>query len=320
MSEGIYYASFVVDERPYCVWEWDLPERNAEFLSRVDPRYFEYLGRSLAKDLDGEDRQRAAVALRAHYAHGIEAFFSLLFAALQAPDCIPGWLLKYQLDDLDHLIKVVQGHGRMKTRVELEECSWKGLALAIHKGPATAPEVAPLITEGFAGLWARFAHDFTNEKQRAEFNSIKHGFRIGPGGFILRIGPDKGDGKRPPSSEMHSLGGSKFGSTFYIPEYLKKTRHNFRIRKHSLNWVPENHIQGLQALSISIGNVITFLKGVNGIGTEKDNYFIPSDPEYFIAPWKLAPGVHGIGIDTIVTNEQIDIISKEEILSSYNKD
>lgn len=41
----------------------------------------------------------------------------------------------------------------------------------------------------FSTLWYRFAGDYLNENLIAEYNSLKHGFRINPGGFKLMVGP-----------------------------------------------------------------------------------------------------------------------------------
>jgi hypothetical protein len=49
------------------VWEWNLPERNLEYLERVDPTYFDYVGRVNAKKLGTDDGQHAAMAIRTAY-------------------------------------------------------------------------------------------------------------------------------------------------------------------------------------------------------------------------------------------------------------
>src|SRR5690349_21028069 len=90
--EDIYYVPFVVNEKPFCVWEWDLPQRNLDFIGSLDAEYFEYVAKISARELEGEDCQRAAVTIRAAYSHGLETLFALLFAALQAPACMVGWI------------------------------------------------------------------------------------------------------------------------------------------------------------------------------------------------------------------------------------
>ena len=69
---------FAVDETPYCVWEEDLRERNLRFVESIDYRYFEYIATTHAANLEGEDQQRAAIALRTGYHHALETFFTLL--------------------------------------------------------------------------------------------------------------------------------------------------------------------------------------------------------------------------------------------------
>lgn len=36
-------VQFMVADRPYCVWGWDIDERNAELLRGIDPWYFKHL-------------------------------------------------------------------------------------------------------------------------------------------------------------------------------------------------------------------------------------------------------------------------------------
>ena len=83
---------FAVADEPYCCWEYDLAERNQRFLATLDATYFHYVADRHFEEVEGENRQRAAVALRAAYHHGLETLFSLLGALTQAPDAVPAWL------------------------------------------------------------------------------------------------------------------------------------------------------------------------------------------------------------------------------------
>lgn len=67
----------------------------------------------------------------------------------------------------------------------------------------------------FSTLWYRFAGDYLNENLIAEYNSLKHGFRINPGGFKLMVGPESTPGVAAPAERMTSLGSSEFGSSFF---------------------------------------------------------------------------------------------------------
>ena len=35
-KSGIFYSKFVVNERPYCLWDWQLPRANLEFIDDID--------------------------------------------------------------------------------------------------------------------------------------------------------------------------------------------------------------------------------------------------------------------------------------------
>lgn len=101
---------FAAGEDPYCVWDWDLRDRNIQYLKSFDPHYFDYMARTNAAHLGAEDtgeRRRAATAIRAAYHHGLECFFALLFATLQAPDCIVGWMQVYTPAKLRNLVKAL---------------------------------------------------------------------------------------------------------------------------------------------------------------------------------------------------------------------
>jgi hypothetical protein len=130
--DGIMYSRFAVNDRPFCVWEWDLEERTSEFLRTLNPKYFEYIAQLHYPELGGENAQLAAVALRTNYTHALESFFALLFASFQAPDCIPGWLAKYQLSDLRALITKVNKNMAFRTKIKLSSSTWESLATAVH--------------------------------------------------------------------------------------------------------------------------------------------------------------------------------------------
>lgn len=87
---------FVVGEKDaFCVWDPDFRERNLTFIESVDADYFMYLAAVHGEQI-AEEPQHAAFALRTAYHHGLETFFSLLFAAVQAPRVAYAWVLKYR--------------------------------------------------------------------------------------------------------------------------------------------------------------------------------------------------------------------------------
>ena len=91
---NLYRYVFAVGSKVYCCWEHDLPRRNDKFLSSIDCEYFRYIAQLHLDQIEGENKQRAAVALRSAYHHGLETFFSLVGALCQAPGAVPAWIPK----------------------------------------------------------------------------------------------------------------------------------------------------------------------------------------------------------------------------------
>jgi hypothetical protein len=319
-NEGIRFSRFAVDDRPFCVWEWDLEQRNTEFIDTLDPGYFEYVARFHVANIDGDDARRAAVSLRTSYAHGLESFFALLFACFQAPDCVPGWLARYQLSDLRALVKKVHNGRPFKSKIATPATSWDELAAAVHGLTIAEGEKQVLWRRELGYLWGGFARDFLDEEQSIEYNSLKHGFRVSPGGFSLRVGFEPEPGIPPPPEEMIGMGSSRFGSTYFKPEALagQGGRH-FRIRRQSRNWIPENHYHGLRLLSGSMSNIINFLKILRGADPVTTKIRRPENLEIYRYPWRLSAGTVSFNLDTVVSSKDIKEFTAEEVLDVYNR-
>ena len=108
MNGAIQNVRFVVDETPYCLWDADIRQRNLDFLDSIDPGYSN-IADLHGQSLDGQEKQYAAAALRVAYSQGLETLFALLCAAIQAPDCVEGWLTKYQNSELESVVKKING-------------------------------------------------------------------------------------------------------------------------------------------------------------------------------------------------------------------
>jgi hypothetical protein len=138
------------------------------------------------------------------------------------------------------------------------------------------------------------------------------------GGFTIDMGFQDEPGIPAPPKRMVSFGGSEFGTKFYVPERLvNKT--NFRVKRKSLNWSPENLIYGLILASNSIGNVISFLKIVNGVEPSKVNFAWPTDEESFEGPWKEKFHFTSFDMNSIIDESWIRPLTPQEILSVYSE-
>ena len=171
--------------------------------------------------------------------------------------------------------KVQRGQS-IHAKLGIKPITWQTIAQKVltFGSFADTPEQENRIKEQFAAAWALFAHDFSDEKGTEEYNSIKHGFRIKTGGFHLGIAREDTPGIPAPLERMQLLGGSDFGSSFFTPERNddpkkadKDTGHfkrHFRVRRNSRNWAPETSFYGLHLLSISLQNILSFLKAIHG--------------------------------------------------------
>lgn len=225
MEDVLQYSPFVVGDRPFCVWEWDLRQRNREFLDSVDPNYFRYAAAVHADQIDGDHSQVAALGLRLTYSHAMEAFFALLCAALQAPGCIFGWFDKYKEDDIRTLLERIKLGGRVRSVVELEETSWAGISTVIHRCLALEDKQKETrIKDRYAELWAWLALEFLNPLVHREYNCIKHGMRVGKGGFHMTAGIEAIPGVPASPEAMQSLGAVRSGQASSWARALGTTR------------------------------------------------------------------------------------------------
>ncbi len=313
------FAKFFVGERPQVVHEWDIRARNREFLSGIDPKYFEYMGRTHAASLETDDKQYAALAIRSLYSQALETFFALLFATAQAHLAVYAWVLRYNPKDLDGLIEAMRTHQPIYSQRWPRPASWLDLSNWIHSlwRFGDSDETDRRIKEGFAQAWQRFAYDFTDQAAREEYNSIKHGLRTRSGGFHLLFGVQDELGTPAPVERMQRLGGSDFGTTYYRGEKLCDTANNFRARRCSRNWNPRNLVKGVDLLSISMENVLSFAKRLNGAGEGFPGHY-PLNEETFMAPWEMGIGPITMNLDKNLDNEDVSPFSEEEIKDTFD--
>jgi hypothetical protein len=313
-------VKFVVDETPYACWDWDLPKKNLDFLDGIDADYFEYVAKANASSLDGEDKHRAALSLRLTYSQGLETLFALLCSAVQAPQCTIGWMLSYKIEELQHLVQKITQGSTVYSRLNIKRITWDSLAECIHCGLRYEQEKVTWIQEGFGTLWLRFAGEFTNTKIMQEYNSAKHGLRTRLGGFSISIGKEQTFGVPPPPEQMQSLGGSTFGTSFFTAQrIIDDQRLNFHPRNLSRNWDPEDLLHALILISMSINNVVSFLRILNGVPGDKCRFLNPRNSDEFDTPWRSRISVTDTAWDTAVSVSDIVPATKSDVLDSYGQ-
>lgn len=311
-------VKFVVYVTPFTCWDWDLKEKNLEFLDGIDAGYFSYVANLYSDHIGGDDKHRAAVSLRLVYSQGLETLFALLCSAVQAPHCAVGWVLNYKNADLLNLVRNISNKETIYSRFKETPVTWELLARHIHGGLCYEEDKRMWIQKGFGRLWAWFAMEFVDENRTLEYNCIKHGLRVRPGGFDLAVGHEDTPGVPAPPEKMMSLGGSDFGSSYFAKEYiLPRDKCNFRPRRHSRNWSLHNLANGLVLISMSINNIVSWLRGVNGVPMRKCRFENPLSQDLFEEPWKESVGTDHISMDRVIVPEHVAPFSREDILHSY---
>lgn len=277
------------------------------------------MGRINVEHLEGGGASQAATALRAAYLHGLETFFYLLGAAVQAPGCLPGWVHRARPHEVRTFVRRVHSHQVAKCRLLPSAVTWSSLAKLVHGNIAKAEDRKREIQRRFGVLWERFAKDFLDELFLAEHNSFKHGFRSRAGGFVLQVGIEPAHGVAPPQSQMQTMGGSAFGSSFFVlqpivgsPVPTKIDRH-FYLAKQNLNWRPEAMFEALQLLSMSVNNLLSFLKTTHGRPGTEQTFLNPEDLAFFDRPWQRSTGTTSLRMDLPVEEPQIRRFTNDQL-------
>ncbi|MDO9301870.1 MAG: hypothetical protein Q7T89_10830 [Anaerolineales bacterium] len=318
------YGHFLVDERAFCVWDKDIKEITLDFLANVDPEYFEYLADVNYENLESEDEkvsQHAAVAIRAAFSQGLETLFAFIFAAIQAPHCVSAWMSLYKSSELYKLVRKVSKREKILSLLKTKAMNWQVLSNVVHESLVLEDkDKENIIKNGFGQLWSQFASAYLQDGFSTEYNSIKHGLRVKPGGFSLAIGVEDKPGVHAPPERMVLMGKSKFGTSYYDVEQIEDLKRHIQIRRNSRNWSPEDMVWGLKLISTSISNIISALKIFNGIKADEVQFHWPNDLEAFKEPSKRAQslGVTSIsGFKTIIPKEVVTDFSKDEIIQKY---
>lgn len=318
-NQGI---SFVVDEQPRMFWDWELQEKNLKFLRGIDGKYFEYLVHKHVEHLEDEDENKhyAALSIRMAYFQALETLFALLCSLIQAPNCPLGWMLSYW--DLRSLVTKVNSRQRLYSRLAKNPITWRELSEIVHKGIPFDDEKNAWITQGFGDCWANFAADFVQNDLSREYNSIKHGLRTKLGGFTLAIGMETTPGVPAPKENMEVWGKSTFGSSFYVSEKIGEHKLHYRPRFHGQNWDTDKLSSAVFVAAMSITNVASYLRILNGDPPEDCEFRTPDGKEIFDEilsfKGKFKINITGMTFDTTLEPDQIDPWPKEKILGTYN--
>jgi hypothetical protein len=315
-------TAYFVNERPQVTWAWDLEERNLRFLRSIDPAYFTHIARTQVPLLAKGDAtaQYAAAAIRITHAQAIETLFALLGAMAQAPNGPIGWMLAYSNSDLRAVTASLVSRPGL-----IERSMWEGgvtlsdLSRLVVDRAAWDREKKDEVAKSFLRLWNHWSKSILDENQVAEYNSFKHGSRAALGGHTVAVGHETTPGAVAAPEGMVSLGGSAFGSTFYKPVALDGWLHRYP-RQQSHNWNVEGLVAGLELLAISIGNVTSSLRILGGDDPTQCRFEVPENFDAFDVPLTPVGGLRSSSVDLRLGIENIDRLTKAEVLAKLTPD
>lgn len=320
--DKVPFSAFVIDEKPYCLWDAENKHINLDTIKRIDPKYFSAMAEIFKPLLESDQKQYVSIALRTFYSHALETLFALICATIQAPHCVVGWLLKYQNRDLFSLVRKIHSVEPILTIPQLKierPKNWNNIAKVIFSPIKTDEVEKNKIIESFGELWSHFAFDFLNQLASEEYNSIKHGLRLHMSGFYFAMGIQKHKGEIVPSDRMNLVSQSDFGSSFFTIEKMKKAN-NIIVHHKSINWHPDNFINALILISISIQNILCFLQIANREEAISFEYLVPSEIEFYKSPWANSAGcMQSIGINSRINTDVVEPLSDEEIMEFYKE-
>ncbi len=314
---GLAGYVFAVGDRPYCCWEWDLPERNLQFLESLDTKYYGYIAGLCIAELETDSGMSASIVLRGAYHQGVETLISLLGAYVQAPGAVPAWLARAQTSDLEDVAQSLLNGRPLLTRSGRHSVTLRMLANDILRFSWPENDGEDSTSSRFASFWAHLCRDLLDPIQRAEYNAIKHGLRVGPGGFTLAVGVEETPGV--PATEMRSVGGATHGTTFLQSEKVGESSHHMRVRRVSLNWSARTMAHRLSLISMSINNVIGSLRCDLGVDPTTVRFLRPDSPEGFDVARGEPQGVRSVDMDKVVRISPVDEWPKERLIEELER-
>lgn len=297
--------TYFVGHRPQATWGTALEAKNLDFLRSLDPAYFVHVVKTHQPLLDAEDGHYSSAVLRLAYGQALETLMALIAASLQSPKCIAGWMIAYKNDDLRTAIEDVLQGDRTFFLPAVRAQPLGTLAVQVFRRADCPQEKRDRVAQWFSNAWERLCCDFLDDLDTREYNSLKHGTRIGLGGFQIGVGPIVGNGRG--SSDVRLLGSSRYGSRFFVATKLSGNLHHL-VKSVSKNWSVENLCDAILLMATSIKNIVSFLRLLGGDENPMQCRFEFWDDETaYELPWSRSTGVSSMtGIDYKVEASDIE--------------
>lgn len=116
----------------------------------------------------------------------------------------------------------------------------------------------------------------------------------------MAIGLEPAYGVAPPPDQMRSIGGSTYGSSFFVASPVRESKWHVRTRRTRLNWLPIPLAQRLVLILMSINNVIGCLRCDLGIDPTTVTFQRPISASAFDEVWSRSPGITSSTMDSTI--------------------
>jgi hypothetical protein len=95
--------------------------------------------------------------------------------------------------------------------------------------------------------------------------------------------------------------------------------YNPKAADRARNWDPEGLFMSIDLIALSIHNVVSWLRMLNGTAAQQLTYSWPENPDYFDIAMNKPPSLNNLTYDEVIDENEIKFLSREEILASYEQ-
>lgn len=307
---------YAVDDELFCFWAPDLKAAAVAFLKSLDPDYFLYVAKQGLPHIgDKENEMRAGASMRLAFFHGSETLLLLLAAVVQAPWCPQAYLGQCQNVPLRNVLDAIdEGKPVRKFNHRLQDLSWHGIAFEVLRLSGFSPTQISKTAELLGRFWADLSAKNQDEIAIAEYNSIKHGFRVGHGGYQIHFTVNRPGNPATNSTEI-TLGNQPFGTSFSVITRIggeEKSNRSRAAHTHHVGWNIESMALSLELLRVSIQNVVAYLSFFNNA---PGRFLVPDFDVADFEPPRVASEFFSIGPSVVgacaTTRDQLaDVVEK----------
>jgi len=316
---------FMVHDTPYYLIGNDIIKLNLRFLKDFQPEYFhetsKVLFSSFQTSKNKKEKNYLASQIKTLYHQAVETFFAYLFGSLQAPLCIIAWLQLYRIKSLREFVEIINTDTSFPYfKISLKKYSWFQLSKQFNFFKHEDEQIHNNIINGYAKFWRKIADDIINEDKYVEFNQIKHGFRIKPGGFSLYIQEEVKKGKN--NNPIIPVLSGEFGSTIYKPEFYisnDKRTNILSLSTISNNWNIDFYIKSLELLEYSLKNIKSFLIGLVSNTLNEQLFYFPDDINLFDEVNASSNPISSSKLNNNFENLDLTDFNKSDVKKSYEE-